>query len=73
MNPQGSAGLIVEEVVVPEEVLDTNVATGEWKINIHCGNCGDNEPRINIIGIRTIDDTGNDWSLSYQYDFHASN
>lgn len=73
LNPPGGAGLIVEEVMIPEEVMDTNIATGEWRINVHCGNCGDQEPRVSIIGIRVDEDTGNDWALSYQFDFHTNN
>jgi hypothetical protein len=58
--------------MVPEEGIESSAALGEWKINIHCGNCGDQEPTISIIGIRDIADTGNGWALEFQYWFHTN-
>ncbi len=70
-NPIGNAGQITETIVTPEEGIE-DAAIGEWTISIHCGNCGDQVPTINIIGLREVEDTGNDWVLDYYYEFHTN-
>ena len=71
-NPIDGAGQIIEEIVIPEAGIKDG-AIGEWKVNIHCGDCGDQEPRFSPGDFRDIADTGNDWRLSYYYEFHTNN
>jgi MFS family permease len=40
--------------------------TGEWRILIEAGDCGDDYARF---GVRSTPDTGNDWSLEYSYTY----
>jgi len=71
-NPQGNAGLITETIEIPEEVIKDG-AIGEWTLMIHCGECGDQTPRVSLGGYRDIQDTGNDWILTRYYEFHTNN
>ncbi len=71
-NPVGEAGLITETITIPEEGIK-DAAIGEWTISIHCGNCGDQVPIVSLLGLREIEDTGNDWILNYHYEFHSNN
>ena len=72
-NPIGEAGQVREEIIVPEEGVKTSAALGTWDITIYCGNCGDQTPRVSILGIRDIQDTGNAWALTMVYEFHTNN
>jgi hypothetical protein len=72
-NPLNQAGYISKNVTIPEEGVESSTALGEWKVTIHCGNCGNHQPRINFSGFREIEDNGNDWALSYKYEFHTNN
>jgi hypothetical protein len=72
-NEIGEAGIITETIMVPEDGIKSSEALGEWKVVIHCINCGEQKPQISIFDFRTIEDTGNDWALSYQYEFYTNN
>ena len=43
------------------------VGTGQYNFTVVCGECGDQEPPVNIIGLRTIPDTENTWTLDVDY------
>ena len=44
-------------------------AYGEWTVNIHCVECGDDSSSF---GNRMTSDTGNEWDLTYYYEYHSS-
>jgi hypothetical protein len=69
-NEIDAAGVIELTVAIPEKGVET-AALGEWEINIHCGICGNHVPRFNVGGVREIEDNGNDWVLTYYYEFHS--
>ncbi len=71
-NTIGQAGQIQEEITTPEDGIKINAAKGEWRINIHCGNCGDQILKRPGLGLFNIEDTGNAWELSYTYWFHSN-
>ena len=72
LNEINIGGVIEETIMIPTEgIKDT--AMGKWDVNIHCDNCGDQEPTVNVVGARDIADTGNAWVLIYIYEFHSSN
>ncbi len=72
-NAIGAAGQIIEIIKVPEEGIEQSSALGEWKINIHCGNCGDQTLSRPNAGVLIIEDNGNDWTLTFKYEFHTNN
>ena len=59
-------------MVIPEVGIRDSEASGIWNINIHCGNCGDQEPIRKIGNFRDIEDTGNDWAMTFDYEFHGN-
>lgn len=64
----------VGEIILNIEISDDHVeedATGQWIVTIKCGECGDQSHMIGIAAFRQIPDTGNDWSLSYEFLFHS--
>jgi hypothetical protein len=69
-NPIGQAGLIQETIEIPQDIIAENRATGTWHVLIYCNDCGEHEPGIHLIGSRVIADTGNAWTLDYQYYYH---
>jgi hypothetical protein len=69
-NNINQAGLISEVIEIPEYIIRDNRATGTWHILVYCNYCGDQVSQINIIGVRDIADTGNAWTLNYQYYYH---
>lgn len=71
-NSANGIGQITEVIEIPEAGIKDN-AIGEWKVNVHCGDCGDQETTNGLIGLRTIQDAGNDWVLKYYYEFHLKN
>lgn len=72
-NPIGQAGLIREEIIVPEDGIKSSAAFGEWRVVIFCQNCGNQVPLVSIIDLREIEDDSNDWALTFQYWFHTNN
>ena len=70
-NPLNGEGKITENVEIAEFDIANNTATGEWSVNIHCVNCGEDisNPPLN----RVTEDPGNSWVLSYYYEYHRSN
>jgi hypothetical protein len=68
----GGAGQLLVDVSVPDE---PGATTGDWRITIHCGDCGDQvligpsgEERATV-----EEDTGNNWLLLYYFEFHTNN
>ena len=68
----GGAGQLLVDVSVPDEA---GAATGDWRVTIHCGDCGDQvligpsgEERATV-----EEDTGNNWLLLYYFEFHTNN
>ena len=72
LNEVNSGGVIEEVITVPTEGIKDG-AMGKWEVNIHCGNCGDQEPTVSVGNFRDIEDTGNAWVLIYIYEFHSNN
>lgn len=69
-NEIGSPGLIIETIEVPEEGIKDG-ATGQWEVIIFCGNCGDQIFERGL-GIYSIDDTGNAWTLTHYYELYSN-
>jgi dipeptide/tripeptide permease len=45
--------------------------TGLYDVTVICGNCGDQEPILNILNLRSQADTGNTWSLRVSVDIYV--
>lgn len=45
--------------------------TGAFAVTVVCGNCGNQVPIINFLGLREIEDDGNSWSLDVTYEYYA--
>ena len=45
--------------------------TGSYAVTVVCGNCGNQVPLINFLGLREIVDDGNAWSLEVTYEYYA--
>jgi len=75
-NEQGGEGviefvkIIFNEDFPPSEIPFLN-GTGEWAVVVSV-NAGDHEPLIPdpILGLRTVGDTGNDFTLEISYDYY---
>jgi len=68
----GGAGQLLVDIIVPDE---PEAAMGDWRVNIHCGDCGD-QVLIGLSGeeLATVEeDTGNNWLLLYYFEFHTNN
>ena len=65
-----NSSYVREEIEISEANIVNSSAYGEWTVNIYCGECGDDSESF---GIRTIPDTGNEWDLTYYYEYHSSN
>lgn len=48
----------------------TGKYNGEWNVTVRLEECGDQTPRVNIFGLRTIEDTGNNWKLDINYKYY---
>lgn len=70
-NEHGEQGIIKMEITFN---LSQNNNMGEGKgryvFQIHGGDCGDQEPNRNILGLRTITDGGNDWELKIDHKYY---
>ena len=51
----------------PEDALKMK---GTWQIIVIAGDCGDQEPIINLFGLRTISDTGNDYTVEVNVGYY---
>jgi len=47
--------------------------TGEYKVTVHCDNCGDQVLRRPSGGVFTQPDNGNDWDLEISYKYYQKN
>ncbi len=47
--------------------------TGDYIVTIQCGECGNQVPRVNLLGFREEEDTGNDWTLDVKYKHYVKN
>ena len=67
----GGSGVIHMDISIPEN----ETAAGEWLVTIHLGDCGDQVMYGEVVGeLATIEeDTGNNWALTYYYEFHTNN
>ena len=64
-------GVIHMDIPVPED----EGIIGEWLVTIHCGDCGDQVLYGEVAGelLTVEEDTGNNWELTYYYEFHTNN
>jgi hypothetical protein len=69
-NPVSESGEISITFGIPDK-LTTSSSLGKWNIEIHCGDCGDEKQVVPPAGSRVIEDTGNVWTLTYHYEYHA--
>jgi hypothetical protein len=69
-NPLYGEGQIIETIVVPKNNDANNSAIGEWSVNIHCVNCG--EDISNDLLLQATEDSGNSWVLKYYYEYHSN-
>jgi hypothetical protein len=44
--------------------------TGQYEVSINCHNCGDDSAFFPLLGLRTTQDTGNDWQLAVSYEYY---
>ena len=72
-NEADGSGQIIEIIQISEERVEQSAAIGEWTIKVHCSDCGDQVPVLDITGLRRVEDTGNAWTLNYDYSFHTNN
>ena len=72
-----SSGSVSAKITVNEDNVTEALKEGaaqKWTVIVRCGECGNNEPIGNIIGLREAmvgEDPGNDWSLEVTYDYAA--
>ena len=65
------AALICQFSYSPGTAYDTG-GTGDYVLKVICEECGDQEPSVNVFGLRTISDTGNIWTLEMRYIYLAA-
>lgn len=66
-NVHGEAGIINYMIKFFDEGIATSAAIGDWEVTIHCGDCGD----FYSTGSIGFVDSGNEWELSYYYEYHS--
>lgn len=69
-NQQGKAGNITLIAGFAPQTFPDKSGTGDWKINVYAGNCGD---WVGPLGIRKSSDTGNSWQLTISYTYLIAN
>lgn len=69
-NAQSQAGTVTLISGFAPQAFPDKSGTGEWKINVYAGNCGD---WTGPLGIRTSPDTGNSWQLTISYTYLIAN
>jgi hypothetical protein len=72
-NSINEEGQIIVTIEIQDDDIDNSSAYGEWTVNIHCGECGDDSSLIPSLGERKTKDAGNSWELSYYYEYHSNN
>ncbi|UCE75143.1 MAG: MFS transporter, partial [Methanomassiliicoccales archaeon] len=69
-NQHGQQGSIsIRAEFEPNEEPFLN-GTGTYNVTITCTDAGDQQPQVNLLGLRTIADNGNDWELSVEYEYY---
>ena len=71
-STNGGAGQILLDIIAPDE---PGAATGDWRVTIYCGDCGD-QWLLGPTGqdrYKVEDDTGNNWLLLYYFEFYTNN
>jgi hypothetical protein len=69
-NPQGGEGSITLDYNYQPDDDPYEEGTGKYNVTISCDEAGNQEPQLNIIGLREQVDNGNDWQLSIEYDYY---
>ncbi|MBN1539563.1 MAG: CPBP family intramembrane metalloprotease [Candidatus Thermoplasmatota archaeon] len=63
-SQQGTSGRLSIVWVMQDESVDL----GNLSVNVKCYRAGDQEPMVNLLGLRTIADNGNDFNLRIDFE-----
>ncbi len=65
-NARGQSQTITLNMEVSHDSYDSTNGTGDWTVTVICGECGDQNPRVGLLG-RT--DDGNDYEFGVEWTY----